>query len=1247
MNFTDLKSQLEVVTPEHIWLFNSGDNFCGNVKYLFLYINKLRTDIRAYYLCNNKQLADKITALGYQAYTFDSREGLYLMSRGGVYVNEQCQDNYLEPLRQLKLLNLGNGVGLKKIERRIDVNDANLSTIKKYIEYNSFFRNNMCCLVTSPMMERHFKEQLGLKDTQIIRGGYPRNLYSRYIKDTPTNWKKNLNIPPVNKVILYAPTYRYTTNPNSLNKILLDFPRLNQILNEKSITLIIKLHNYEDILAQQIKIHKHLNNIILWDNNNDIYEAFPIIDAAIIDYLSIFYDLIFAGITKYIRYIFDYETEKNQLVDDYFTYTTGRICNTFEELLVAIEEIDFYADDENIDKIKKDFWEYSTDDSLDRIIEQTQNFSITHDTSPDLYSFDIFDTLVHRRCGIPSAIFLEVQEKLPECTIAFPKTFYQSYVQIRIEAELAQKTYYRNFLNQHEINFDSIFEMIRWTYDLNHEQIELLKRLELETELANIYPDRIIGDRITKLLDAHEQVILISDMYLPLDFIKQLVQKCFPDFKDIPIFLSSEYKVRKHSRQLYYEVYKHYNEKYWGFDNWYHTGDNRQVDYDQARKMGIHAEWYNYRSQTQFEIDLTDSIKSSDAAKVAEIFRAYRNNNGYEEKSYFSLAILAPLFVGYASWIIEHALAHGYECLYFVTRDCILLKSIADHIISTRHIKLKTKLFYCSRMSMGTTPQALSTENYDHFYHFLDGKGALQSIDNLLIALSCTAEDLHNTIPNISLTELLDKSQWGYIVQSLKASPKFKSLVLEKLTAKHFNFVAYLKQEINFNERFAFVDLLGGGTSKDFMTKVFEQISPDINNTWYYMFCSRPTIGKNVRFCFFSLPINSKATADSFEAITTNTCGISTTMGYKHTNDGVMPVYVKQYCNVGLKDNIIKMSRIYFEEFTRLQLTQPVAVLRQIAHFSYTWFRNNSNNPLIWRNFVHFKMAVQPFTPAFEFAPVLTKATCLEILRFQLHNRQVPRRLTWNLPMSLARSSKAVRDFYTLYSKDNFKLARQVLSAQQTTFDAHPDVEPAVATARNNQILLTLYYGHILSKCKYNLPTPVFTESYIQFPLCNNHLIHYEVSFYVTGVLLAVHFERNFYKYSSCMSELLKQKLPLKLTDNRSSSIGEVFVFVDGRENVDTIAATTCSFIEETLPFLKAQLPKLTKEHYLNDIYTIKSEVASFEHLQAENQRLSQSQSELTNQLENLEAAFRPYRKVRKLIKHPYLYFRDMFIKKT
>ena len=1181
-----------------------------------------------------------------------------------MYVNEQCQDNYLEPLRKLKLLNLGNGVGLKNIERRINSNVLNLSTAKKYIQYNSFFRNNMCCLVTSPMMERHFKEQLGLKDTQIIRGGYPRNLYSRYIKDTPTNWKKNLNIPLDNNVILYAPTYRNTNAENLLDKALPVLLRLNQILNEKSSTLIIKLHNYisKDILAQRIKKNNNLNNIILWDNNNDIYEAFPIIDAAIIDYSSIFYDLILAGITKYIRYIFDYETEKLRLVDDYFTYTTGRICKTFEELLVAIEEIDFYADDENIDKIKKDFWEYSTDDSLDRIIEQTQNFSITHDTSPDLYSFDIFDTLLHRRSGIPSATFLEVQEKLPECTIAFPKDFYQGYVVIRTSAELLQLKYYRTQLDQNEINFDQIFECISWIYELNHEQIELLKRLELETELANIYPDRITGDRITKLLDAHEQVILISDMYLPLDFIKQLVQKCFPDFKDIPIFLSSEYKVRKHSSLLYYEVYKHYNEKYWGFDNWYHTGNSRYADYDQARKIGIHAELYNYQARTQFEIDLTNSIKSSNAAKVAEIFRRYRNNNGYEEKSYFSLAILAPIFVGYASWIIEHALAHGYECLYFVARDSILLKSIVDHIISTRHIKLKTKLFYASRVATGIC-KFYSTADYDAIYNYLTCNCILNSRDRFLTALSCTAEDLHNIIPNISLTEILDESNWDYILESLKASPKFNSLVLEKILARRFIFIAYLKQEINFNEKFAFVDLRGSGLSKDYYVEIFEQISPDIpdiKNTWYYLYSSRPTIDKNVRFCFMTYSHNV-TTAPVLEAITTNTCGISTIMGYKYTNDGVMPVYTEHYCDVGLKDNILKMSRIYFEEFTRLQLTQPIAVLRQIAWFSLSWLQNNVNNPLIWRNFVNLKLDSNPWShDETSFAPVLTKGTCLEVIRRKIHSMRYVD-ITWNLTMSLARSSKEVRDFYALYSKNNFKLARRLFSAKQPTFDAPPGVDPAVATARNNQILLTLYYGHILSKCKYNLPTPVFTESYIQFPLCNNRLIHYEVSFYVTGVILAVHFEKKFSKYSRCMSKLLKQKLPLKLTDNRSSSLGEVYVFVDDRENVDTIAATTCSLIEETLPFLKAQLPKLTKEHYLNDIYTIKSEFATFEHLQAENQRLSQlqaqlqaenqrlsqSQSELTNQLENLEAAFRPYRKVRKLIKHPYLYFRDMFIKKT
>lgn len=79
--------------------------------------------------------------------------------------------------------------------------------------------------------------------------------------------------------------------------------------------------------------------------------------------------------------------------------------------------------------------------------------------------------------------------------------------------------------------------------------------------------------------------------------------------------------------------------------------------------------------------------------------------------------------------------------------------------------------------------------------------------------------------------------------------------------------------------------------------------------------------------------------------------------------------------------------------------------------------------------------------------------------------------------------------------------------------------------------LLSLYAGSILFGCKYLLPLPVplpvLSPSCIQFTLSKDHAIHYEILFYESGVKIALYFERKWCQYASCMSDLLKQKLPL------------------------------------------------------------------------------------------------------------------------
>ncbi|WP_252391268.1 CDP-glycerol glycerophosphotransferase family protein, partial [Escherichia coli] len=95
-------------------------------------------------------------------------------------------------------------------------------------------------------------------------------------------------------------------------------------------------------------------NIIFWDNRNDIYEILNKVELAIVDYSSIYYDLVSAGVKKFIRYIFDYDDEQHIMAYDYKSYTTGEICYSFEELINAIDNYQSSNDNE-IAKINEVF----------------------------------------------------------------------------------------------------------------------------------------------------------------------------------------------------------------------------------------------------------------------------------------------------------------------------------------------------------------------------------------------------------------------------------------------------------------------------------------------------------------------------------------------------------------------------------------------------------------------------------------------------------------------------------------------------------------------------------------------------------------------------------------------------------------------------------------------------------------------------------------------------------------------------
>lgn len=118
-----------------------------------------------------------------------------------------------------------------------------------------------------------------------------------------------------------------------------------------------------------------------------------------------------------------------------------------------------------------------------------------------IYSYDVFDTLIGRKCGDYKRMF----------DIVAIKTGISKFKENRIKAESACSGNY---------NYDDIYASYKKQFRESDAQIEDLKKIEFETEMEQAYPIKQNVDRFVNGKD-----IVISDMYLHKDQINQMLAK--------------------------------------------------------------------------------------------------------------------------------------------------------------------------------------------------------------------------------------------------------------------------------------------------------------------------------------------------------------------------------------------------------------------------------------------------------------------------------------------------------------------------------------------------------------------------------------------------------------------------------------------------------------------------------------------------------------------------------------------------
>jgi hypothetical protein len=261
------------------------------------------------------------------------------------------------------------------------------------------------------------------------------------------------------------------------------------------------------------------------------------------------------------------------------------------------------------------------------------------DDAHRVFSFDLFDTLVARRCYDPIAIFDSLEKS----------TGVVGFAHLRKDEE-------HKLWQAGDYTFTDIYEALATATHWPAATLERLRILELEEEWTNLFP---IAEMVCCVRPGD---LIVSDMYLPLSFVRRIVEnKC--GLTGCGIHLTSHGKSRGDIWPVIrttHHIMRHY-------------GDNAHSDIDGARRANVSAEHVTVSRWTHGERILVD-VGLGEFAKILREARLQSFDTDYVLRS-AQLAqydVNLPLLIVAGLHVLQIARERQMDTLLMCSRDCNL-----------------------------------------------------------------------------------------------------------------------------------------------------------------------------------------------------------------------------------------------------------------------------------------------------------------------------------------------------------------------------------------------------------------------------------------------------------------------------------------------------------------------------------------------------------------------------------------------
>lgn len=580
-----------------------------------------------------------------------------------------------------------------------------------------------------------------------------------------------------------------------------------------------------------------------------------------------------------------------------------------------------------------------------------------------LVSFDIFDTVLIRKCGLSENVFYLLANRL------YPdnRALREAFLLWRRQAE--QQARYR--LPKTDVSLEQIYNYDTLSGFTGYTP-QQMKDAEVQIESENLIANPAVKELIEKKREQGYCICFISDMYLDSKTLSNILRREGCLLNDEKVYVSCEHNARKSNGKLFDIVRKE-----WQPSEWLHFGDHPVSDVKMPRRKGIRATQIHTEFTETERMLLTQTLSTRNRYELSILTglqRAARISYGNDAFKKIAADFVAPAYIPYVHFLMEQARQRGLKRLYFLSRDSYILMKMAE-VLQPSYPDIELRYLFVSRKSLllpylteMNVEQYLAVQDHQSIYS--------KKVDELLTAFETSREEQENTFgTSFDYNRIGNKQQEAdFLNKILGKKSSYLPVLCERASKRRTLLYAYFEKEGLFDSiPSGMVDVGWLGTSRLMINSILkDQGTQPVE--FFYLGVRNDAL--SVKYGIYTSYYRPEQLSTSLTTLVENYFSASpypSTLNYKQTGHGVMPVFAT---STGYQENDITSRNVSIAQWIMQEMGKTGLRFTDVF-WSWSQICINAISTLSCR------IDLTPFVKAADFddTAFVRKLTLMELLR--------------------------------------------------------------------------------------------------------------------------------------------------------------------------------------------------------------------------------------------------------------------------